>query len=241
MFQSDRDISQWDAKLKEQLERSFHNYQVHTVDLSIARDKEKYDWTGETIIVEKVSSATAIATVRLMFDDADELILEKNVEIKSIFNKVYLSNEVQAGGWLIIIVGINFEYKKKIAEAGGGGLTWVNRGDPDTWDWEWAAEGGDFIMDWYWHDLDMSAVVPPGAVLVLFVLHLTASAAGNLIRFRKKGQVNSNNISERITQVATVPQSFDVWVMPDDNAVIQYLGAATNWSVIDITVRGWFI
>lgn len=114
MEKSDRDIGQWDARLKEQLERSFHNYHVRRIDLSVARDNKQLDWTGETIIVEKASSAAAIATVRLMFEDADELTLQENVEIKSIFNRVYISNEVQADEWLDVIAGINFEYKKKI-------------------------------------------------------------------------------------------------------------------------------
>lgn len=121
-----------------------------------------------------------------------------------------------------------------------GGMSWVHRGDPGTWDYE-DGFGGLFIKDWTWHDLDMSAVVPPGAKLVLFCLTMTAYAAGNLIRFRKKGQVNQNNMSERITQVDGISQSFDVWITPDDNAFIQYLAAPDDWLVIDITVRGWFI
>ncbi|MBA7496443.1 hypothetical protein ES702_07051 [subsurface metagenome] len=120
MDKSDRDISQWDARLKQQLERNFYNYHNRRIDLSVARDNKQYNWTGETFIVEKASSANAIATVRLMFEDADELILQDNVEIKSIFNSVFISNEAQAGEWLDIIAGINFEYKKKIGidEAG---------------------------------------------------------------------------------------------------------------------------
>jgi len=124
---SDRDISQWDARLKEQLERSFHNYHKQRVDLSVARDKKKFNWTGEIIIVEKASSSEAIATVRILFDDAETLTLEENVEIRSIFNRVYLSNAVQADEWLDVIYGINFEYQKKLAEAGaGGGPTLAN-------------------------------------------------------------------------------------------------------------------
>lgn len=113
MKQSDRDISQWDARLKQQLERSFRNYHKRRIDLSVARDNEQLDWTGEHIIVEKASSSSAIATVRLMFDDADPLDLGKDIVIKSIFNRVYLSNAAQADQWLDVIIGINFEYEKK--------------------------------------------------------------------------------------------------------------------------------
>lgn len=113
MDKSDRDISEWDKRLKEQLERSFHNYHKRRIDLSVAREDKKYNWTGETLIVEKASSSSAIATVRLMFEDADELTLGENVEINSIFNRVFLSNTAQPDEWIDIIAGINFSYKKK--------------------------------------------------------------------------------------------------------------------------------
>lgn len=116
MKQSDRDISQWDARLKQQLERSFHNYHKRRIDLSVARDNKQIDWTGETIIVENASSSSAIATVRLMFDDANPLDLAENIEINSIFNRLFLSNEAQPDQWLDVIAGINFEYKKKTAK-----------------------------------------------------------------------------------------------------------------------------
>lgn len=124
MAKSDRDISEWDKRLKEQIERGFKNYHVRRIDLSEARENKQLNWTGETLIVERASSKTAIAMVRLNYDDADELVLEENVEIKSIFGRLYLTNIVQAGQWLDLIAGINFEYKKKIDEAAvsGAGL-----------------------------------------------------------------------------------------------------------------------
>lgn len=132
MGKSDRDISQWDARLKEQLERSFHNYHKRRIDLSVARDNKQFDWTGEILIVEKASSSNAIATVRLMFVDADPLTLEKNVEIKSIFNRLYLSNDALAGEWLDVIAGINFEYKKKIVNSCDGPFTFQTGGPLTT-------------------------------------------------------------------------------------------------------------
>lgn len=116
MEKSDRDISEWDARLRTQLQRSFHNYHVRRIDLSVARENKKLDWTGEIIIVEKASSSSAIAKLRLNYDDADLLTLEENVEIESIFGGVFLTNDAQPDEWLDVIEGINFSYKKKIAE-----------------------------------------------------------------------------------------------------------------------------
>ncbi len=112
MGQSDRDISEWESRLAEQVRRSFHNYRVRRIDLGVARYNKKIDLTGEIIIVEKASSLSASATVRLNFDDAGELDLTQGVEIKSIFGKIYLTNDVQTGEWLDVVTGINFEYKK---------------------------------------------------------------------------------------------------------------------------------
>lgn len=230
------DISQWNARLKEQLERSFHNYQVHKIDLSVARDNEKLDWTGETIIVEKASSATAIAMVRLMFDDADELILEKNVEIKSIFNKVYLSNEVQADEWLVMIIGINFEYKKKIGEAGGGGLTFVDRGDPQWPDFM----TGSFTADNKWHDLDLSSIVPAGVTLVFLRTTIQKSQLVYWLYLKKKGIVNNINCFSCYTQGGDAAWMGNVIQPCDSDRVIEYRLFDGEYDVVEILVRGWF-
>ncbi len=157
MEKSDRDISQWDARLKEQLERSFHNYHKKRIDLSVARDNKQIDWTGEILIVEKASSSSASATVRFNFDNADELILEEDVEIESIFGRLYLTNDAQADEWLDVIVGINFKYKKKIAD-----LQFVAKADQQSYDFVKA----DFTTDYAYHDLDLSGIIPVGTVAV---------------------------------------------------------------------------
>ena len=113
----------------------------------------------------------------------------------------------------------------------------MDRGDFDFYDWELP----DLTLDWLWHDLDMSAIVPPGAGLVLCHLNINSTDAGNLLRFRKKGQVFQSNMSERITQVGNRSASYGIWIMPNDDAVAEYLGAVVPWQVIDIIVRGWFI
>lgn len=238
MDRSDRDISAWDARLKEQLERSFHNYHKRRIDLSVARENEKYDWTGETLIVEKASSATATATVRLMFDDADELTLQENVGIKSIFNRIYLSNEVQAGQWLDVIAGINFEYKKKIAEAGGGdGMTLVNRGDPSSVDFT----EEDLITDGAAHDLDLSGIVPAGAIAVLLLVAVMDDMPNVGIIIGKKGLSNWINVLPCYECVANGEFTNRGFVFCDENRKVGYLTHAVTFSLIEITVCGWLI
>jgi len=113
MAKSDRDISEWDARLRSQLQRAFHNYHCRRIDLSVARDNQKLDWTGEILIVENVSSLDASAKVRLNFDDADQLTLEEDVEIESIFGGLFISNDAQPDEWLDVIAGINFKYRQQ--------------------------------------------------------------------------------------------------------------------------------
>lgn len=236
MEQSDRDISQWDARLKEQLERSFHNYHNRRIDLSVARDSEKLDWTGETLIVEKASSADAIATVRLMFEDADELTLQENVDIKSIFNRIYISNEVQTDEWLDVIAGINFEYKKKIE--GGGGLTYVDRGDISSEDFN----VGDYTIDTAWHDMDWSGIIDPGALLVLIRLGVKNNEAGRWMKWRPKGYTNNTNVSMIFTQVSLKDIDLDLLIRPDGNGIVQYcVHDSGTWSSMTTVIRGWFV
>lgn len=233
MDKSDRDISQWDARLKEQLDRSFHNYHKRRIDLSIARDHKKYNWTGETLIVEKASSPSASATVRLMFEDADELTLGENVEINSIFNRVFLSNAAQPDEWIDIIAGINFSYKKKVAD----GLKFVNRGDPASEDFGL----GDFTFDDAYHDLDLSGIIPEGVKVVLFTIEMNTAASRQRVAFMKKGQINTLNIAYALTQVANMPIVHDLFVVPDSSRFIEYQGSSGVWNTLSMTIRGWFV
>lgn len=232
MDKSDRDISQWDARLKEQLERSFHNYHKRRIDLSVARDNKQLNWTGETLIVEKASSSSAIATVRLMFEDADPLTLEENVEIESIFNRLYLSNNAQADEWLDVIAGINFEYKKKIAKE-----VFVDRGDPADIDFLHS----ELILDGAWHSLDLSNIIPKGCVLVLLRVANENDVAGSAFDCRKYGCIYQCNFSAVHCFVSNMYNNQDVLVIPDKNGVIEYLGNNQATSGLSLVVGGWWI
>lgn len=232
MDKSDRDISQWDARLKEQLERSFHNYHKRRIDLSVARDNKQFDWTGETLIVEKASSADANATVRFMFEDADELTLQENIEIKSIFNRIYISNDAQTDEWLDVIAGINFEYKKKIS-----GHKYVSRGDPDEADFDET----DFTVQNQWTDIDLSSIVPSGTVLVLLAVLVRSSTAGGQLQFRKNGNTNFIEGDGIICDIANQPTCGTLLIPCDADRKIEYFSSEVTWTWIDVTIKGWFI
>jgi len=231
MEKSDRDIGQWDARLKEQLERKFHNYHKRRINLNIARDNVKFNWTGEKIIVESASNDGAIATVRILFDDADPLTLKDNVEIDSIFNRVFITNEIQPGDWLDVIYGINFEYKKKIS----GGL-YVDRGDPSSYDFT----VGDFTTDGAWHTLDLSGITPVGARLVHIHVNMTTAGSSRHLWIREKGNVNTSNRLYLNQQVANVNMPAEGWVMQNANCEIEYHTTNVVFTALSLLVRGWF-
>lgn len=107
---SDRDISSWEQRLKDQVRRGWDNYFHHRIDLSIARNDEIVMLAGEFIIVEGSSSATANASIKLNMDKNDALRLRKGTTIETVFIKSYLTNVAQPDEWLDLIVGINFKY-----------------------------------------------------------------------------------------------------------------------------------
>ena len=110
---SDRDIKNWDQRLKDQVNRGWENYLKHRIDLSIARNDEILMLAGEFFYVEGSSSAGALAAIKLNRDKNDPLTLKKGVAIESIFTRTFITNTAQAGEWLDIIVGINFKYSMR--------------------------------------------------------------------------------------------------------------------------------
>ena len=230
MLTSDRDISAWDARLKQQLERSFHNYHKRRIDLSVARDNKQFDWTGEILIVEKASSSDAIATVRLMFDDADPLTLEENVQIGSIFNRIFVTNDALVGEWLDVIAGINFEYKKKIADV------WVDRGDTDITD---LMRSG-MTTNGAWHLWDLSGVVPNGHPRLVHISVLARDDTPDIeLKFRTRGNVNTPNAAVFRLYIADIYHAADILVWANADSQIEYWASSTAWTEIYLRIRGW--
>lgn len=115
---SDKDIGAWPERLKDQVLRSWENYKRFTIDLSTERISEFTGICAEFLVVEKVSSESAAASIRLNRNTNDPIDLQIGVVIKTVFKEFYITNEAQADEWVDIVVGINFEYYKKAAGNG---------------------------------------------------------------------------------------------------------------------------
>lgn len=111
----------------------------------------------------------------------------------------------------------------------------VDRGDPASFDF---TEAG-LTTDETWRDLDLSGVVPAGAVMVLLGVEVLDDAAGSFIMFRKKGNSNEIVTAKVRVQVANQPIEADRWCAVDSNRVIQYYGTDVAFTSIDIAVKGW--
>ena len=119
---SDKDIVTWDKRLGDQARRGWDNYVHKRIDLTIARVNSPLLIAGEFLYVESASDdEVAIAKIRLNRNTNDALDLEVGVEIQTVFTEIFLSNDALDGEWLDLIVGINFQYKKKVEGDGGGG------------------------------------------------------------------------------------------------------------------------
>ncbi|RKY11458.1 MAG: hypothetical protein DRP65_04145 [Planctomycetota bacterium] len=102
-------IDTWPDRLRLQEKRGFENYKIITINLSSARANQWYNFAGDFLYVESVSSPSAAATIKLNRDRLDSLSLRLNTVIKSVFTGFYITNTAQAGESLTLIVGIDFE------------------------------------------------------------------------------------------------------------------------------------
>ena len=137
---SDRDIVNWDQRLKDQAGKGWDNYSVKRIDLTQARTNHPVRVPGEFLCVSNSSSGSAVATVKLNRTSNPSLNLEEDVEIKSLFTVLFISNAALANEWIDLVIGINFEYKKKIIECGltkTGQVIEYQAGDDGTYEAGW--------------------------------------------------------------------------------------------------------
>ena len=118
-----------------------------------------------------------------------------------------------------------------------GRVNYVDRGDPVGPDWSTSA----FTTDQTWRDLDCSAIVPSGAVAIVFLLIIADDTIGGRFRFRKNGNSNSYNVPGIDQNVANLYYQAQLLVACDANRIIEYWATTKSWTVITLTVLGWFI
>jgi len=110
---SDRDIRNWDERLSDQNRRGWDNYLRRRIHLDNARDLERWNIAGEFLCVEESSSESASGSICLNRNTNDPIDLQVGVVLKTIFVDIFITNVAQAGEWIDIVIGINFEYYKK--------------------------------------------------------------------------------------------------------------------------------
>jgi len=118
-----------------------------------------------------------------------------------------------------------------------GRINLVDRGDPTPWDFTLS----DFTTNGAWHDLPLDDIVPPGTICVKFYLLIQAQTIGNLINFRKKGNILGWNYAQSTNQVADTPMPSEHDVFCDSNRVIQYNASPITWAGIDMIISAWYI
>lgn len=102
-------LDTWEENLAAQKRRGFINYSVVTIDLGTGRANELIHIPGDILYVNSVSSNSASATARFNLTKNDEVSLKYHSKIETVFTSVFISNEIQAGEWMELVLGINFK------------------------------------------------------------------------------------------------------------------------------------
>jgi hypothetical protein len=117
-------------------------------------------------------------------------------------------------------------------------MIYIDRGDPTGYDFTLP----NFTIDTNWHDLDLSAIVPAEGAnhLVHIKCNISNNTAGIFFQLRKKGNTEVFNSATQRIQVADIQTNMNVFVMCDNNRIIQYQGVSSVFTSINFVVRGWF-
>jgi len=119
--------------------------------------------------------------------------------------------------------------------AGASGHQFYDRGDPASVDFT------SFTFDGNWHDLDLSSIVPSGAVLVL--LRVTVQGGGGVVsrmQFRENANSNAVNIDSVDAASSETEGPASVLVVPDSSRVVEYRSQGTTPASVDVAVGGWW-
>jgi hypothetical protein len=137
---------------------------------------------------------------------------------------------------IAVYIAAGYELGLVPAGQGGVGMMFVERGDPAAEDFTAA----NFTADGAWHDLDLSAIVPAGAVAVLLAGVFTHVTAGKAFLVRKHGNVNTKAVAAAESVVAG--GEFRTLLLVSCSAArhIDYYADNAAWGTLNITVAGWF-
>jgi len=113
---------------------------------------------------------------------------------------------------------------------------YVYRGDPAVFDYK----EPDWTMDYLWHELDLSAIVPANAKAIDASFIIAARSTGKFFHFRRHGQVNNKNICFGMINVAWGSYGFDLTIPCDADRKIDYLMSPDIDLVANFIVKGWW-
>jgi len=110
------------------------------------------------------------------------------------------------------------------------------RGDPAAVDFD----VDDLTQDETWNDLDLSTIVPEDAVSVVLEVKIKDDAVNSIVKLRKNGNTNAISVASLKTQVADISVYQNITIPCDTSRVIEYYATNTTWTIMDVTVVGWF-
>ena len=113
---------------------------------------------------------------------------------------------------------------------------YTDRGDPASIDYVLT----DLIEDNAWHDLNLSALLPPDAIAVELSVSYTANALNQDINFRRNGYIHVANAPGIRSQVANQSILQQIKVSCDTSQIIEYYLSSTATTAVAITVTGWY-
>ena len=116
------------------------------------------------------------------------------------------------------------------------GATFVDRGDQASLDWTHAT----LTEDSTWRDLNLSSVVPAGAIAVLFRVSVNYTTPGDYLMIQEKGNTNGVNRGIITAQVSGVSNRSDMIVACDGSRFCEYKATASP-TAIEISICGWWI
>jgi len=121
--------------------------------------------------------------------------------------------------------------------AGWGYHAFVPRGSLSVPDYTEAT----LTRDGAYHDLDLSAIVPTGAVAVLLEIKLRDNAISGYMYVRKNGLTGANDSITLTVQITNETTYYPAIIVAcDPNRVIEYF-VSSGLDSVKLTVRGWWI
>lgn len=112
----------------------------------------------------------------------------------------------------------------------------VDRGDPSAADFT----TGGLTKDGTYYDMDLSSLIPAGAVMAILRVVIQSDTANKSVLFREKGNSNVLNTGQIVATVVNVLFAQDLIITLGSGRVIQYAAASgATWTTLSVTVAGY--